>query len=211
MPADALFWDKIAEKYSRSPISDMAAYDRTLERVTHYLRPDHRVLELGCGTGTTAVKLAPHVADMIATDVSQKMVDIGIGRAREAEVGNLRFAVAQPGTAPEGPFDVVTGFNLFHLLADQDQILEAVRQRLKPGGMFISKTPCLSDTRSAVKRLAIRLALPVMQRLGKAPSVVQFMTVAAWQRQIEAAGFEIVETGSYPDDIPNRFVVARRC
>ena len=56
------FWDRIAPRYAKSPVRDQAAYEHTLDRVAHYLRPEHQVLELGCGTGTTAVHLAPKAA-----------------------------------------------------------------------------------------------------------------------------------------------------
>ena len=55
------FWDGIAEKYAKRPISDMAAYEYTLGRTRSYLKPEDQVLELGCGTGSTALLLAGDV------------------------------------------------------------------------------------------------------------------------------------------------------
>ncbi|WP_370645719.1 MULTISPECIES: class I SAM-dependent methyltransferase [unclassified Epibacterium] len=210
MTADAQFWNRIAQSYAARPVADAAAYQVTLDRVAQYLHGDQVALELGCGTGSTAVTLAPHVAQIIATDLSQAMIDIGARRALEAGVTNLQLQVAEPLTAPEGPFDVVLAFNLFHLLAAQDDSLHAAAMRLRPGGLFISKTICLKDTRSAFKRILMRGLIPLMQLVGKAPEVVHFMTVADWQARIEAAGFDIIETGNYPADPPNHFVVARK-
>ena len=53
MTQTASFWDKIAPKYAKDPISDQAAYDYTCERTQSYLKPGHRALEIGCGTGPT--------------------------------------------------------------------------------------------------------------------------------------------------------------
>ena len=53
MTTDVAFWDKIAPKYSKSPISNVPAYEETLARVRTYLGADSRVLELGCGVGVT--------------------------------------------------------------------------------------------------------------------------------------------------------------
>ena len=210
MTNEAQFWDKIAAKYAASPIKDEAAYQITLERTASYLQPDQEALELGCGTGNTAVKLAPYLGRLVATDLSQKMLDFGARRAQEAGVTNLELVQAEPMTAPEGPFDVVLAFNLFHLLGDLDANLHATAMRLRPDGLFISKTVCMQDIRSPLKRLLIRGMIPLMRLVGKAPDVVHFMSVADWQARIEAAGFEIIETGSYPVDLPNRFVVARK-
>jgi ubiquinone/menaquinone biosynthesis C-methylase UbiE len=76
MADDARFWDRIARKYARSAIADQAGYERTLERTRALLGPGDRVLELGCGTGTTALRLAGGVQDYVATDLSAGMIAI---------------------------------------------------------------------------------------------------------------------------------------
>ncbi|EEW60708.1 methyltransferase, UbiE/COQ5 family [Ruegeria sp. TrichCH4B] len=210
MSANAMFWDRVAKRYAAQPVSDPAAYEVTLSRTASYLRADQTILELGCGTGSTAVTLAPNVAQMLATDFSAKMIEFGQERARAAGLSNLKFQVCDLETAPVGPFDVVLAFNLFHLLPELDASLQKVAQRLKPGGLFISKTVCMQDAKSGLKRRLIRAVLPMMRWVGKAPDTVHFMTVRDWQRRIEMAGFEILETGSYPADLPSRFVVARK-
>ena len=48
------FWDKTAERYAKSPVSDEATYQRKLAETQSYFTPGMRVLEFGCGTGTTA-------------------------------------------------------------------------------------------------------------------------------------------------------------
>ena len=66
---DQYFWDRLARKYARDPIKDMAGYTRTLEATRQRLRETDTALELGCGTGTTALSLAPSVARLVGTDV----------------------------------------------------------------------------------------------------------------------------------------------
>ena len=58
MTATAKFWDGIAEKYAKSPIRDIESYEHTLQRTVSYLKPTDQVLELGCGTGRTALRLS---------------------------------------------------------------------------------------------------------------------------------------------------------
>ncbi|MGO4843285.1 methyltransferase domain-containing protein, partial [Rhizobiaceae sp. 2RAB30] len=78
---DARFWDSTARKYAAGPIADMAGYERTLERTRHYLRGDETAFEFGCGTGTTALKLAPFLRRIVATDLSGGMIAIARERA----------------------------------------------------------------------------------------------------------------------------------
>jgi len=205
---DARFWDRIACKYSADPIKDMDGYARTLDRTRHYLRASDNVLELGCGTGTTALKHAAHVSRILATDFSGEMIQIAREKAAAQVCANIDFVVAGPESAPwpDDTFDAVLAFNLWHLVTDRTSALANVRRVLKPGGLFISKTPCLAEMNPL-----IRLALPVMRLVGKAPYVAIF-SAAALEREIEAAGFAIIERARHGSGRKDEriFIVARK-
>ena len=63
------FWDKIADKYAKQPIADEAAYQKKLQVTQGHFHSDMEVLELGCGTGSTAIIHAPHVKHIRAVDI----------------------------------------------------------------------------------------------------------------------------------------------
>lgn len=205
---DTRFWDRGATRYAANPIADMAGYERSLERTRSYLKAGDAVFEFGCGTGTTALRLAPSVGRIVATDISGEMIAIA-GRKAEAQgCGNAEFRVGTPDalTLPDETFDVALGFNVLHLVAARDAVLRGVHRLLKPGGVFISKTPCLTEATSL-----LRLALPLMQAVGKAPSV-SFLGATELEREIAAAGFKIIERGRHASrgkDI-RPFLVARK-
>lgn len=208
--ATAQFWDRIAAKYAQSPIRDAKAYEYTLGRTRSYLKPDDSVLEIGCGTGMTAVKLADAVARYTASDVSSAMVEIGRSRASEAAVKNLGFAVAgiEDPELPDGPFDAVLAFNLLHLTDDLDAALSRAAARIRPGGFLITKTVCLADPAVPFFVRSIMLVAPLMHALGRWPGFQRF-TIARLEAAISRAGLQIIETGDYPARPPNRFIVAR--
>lgn len=210
MTADARFWDRIALKYAGRPIRDMDAYRYTLERTRSYLRADDKVLELGCGTGSTAIALASTAEDILATDLSLGMLTIGRERAWDAGVSNVRFLRADAATAPNRKFDTVMAFNLLHLLPDLDAVLASVAARVRKGGLFISKTPCLGEARGSWTYWMYTVAIPLMRLAGKAPSYVDFIDIRTLEAAVQRAGFEIIETGNYPADTPSRYLVARR-
>ncbi|MDO8903036.1 class I SAM-dependent methyltransferase [Hydrogenophaga sp.] len=205
----ARFWNKIARKYARDPIGDIAGYEKTLERVQALLAPEHEVLEIGCGTGTTALRLAPGTRRMVATDVSAEMVAIACEKLATQPVPQLTFRVADA-DAPlttQPCFDAVLAFNVLHLVGDLEQALSSVLHALKPGGLFISKTPCLND----MNPLVPRLALPLMRALGKAPHVLCFSSVQL-ENALALHGLEIVSLewhGSKGKDV-RPFIVARK-
>jgi ubiquinone/menaquinone biosynthesis C-methylase UbiE len=204
---DQRFWDRMARKYARDPIKDMAGYTRTLECTRQWLRETDTVLELGCGTGTTALSLAPSVARLVGTDISGEMITIAREKAGAQGCGNAEFelAPADRTLGANGAFDAVLAFNVLHLISDQSATLQQAVCALRPGGLFISKTPCLSEMNPL-----LRLAVPVARLVGKAPHVA-FFSAFALERAIENAGFAIIERarhGSGRKD-PRIFIVAR--
>ncbi len=204
-PEGAAFWDRKADGYAESPVKDVASYERTLEATRRHLQPTDRVLEFGCGTGTTALHLAPSVREYVATDFSQRMVEIARGKARDQGVENVRFEQAtldDPALEP-GSFDAVLGFNILHLLDDVAAASRRVHELLRPGGHFVSKSVCLAEK----SRLFIPV-VGVMRFVGLAPPV-RCLTIAGLESAIAGAGFEILETGTFPKKLESRFVVAR--
>lgn len=213
MTQSAVFWDKAAPKYAKSAIADMAAYEYTLDRTRTYLTPKDKVLELGCGTGSTALVLAPNVAQITAIDLSPGMLAIAQEKTEQASVKNLSFEVGSE-VPVQGQYDVVMGYSLFHLVPDMEKRFAQINDLLPKGGYFISKTVCLGQrgagTGGVLKSLMIRVAIPVMQLIGKAPYVRSF-SVKELETAVVNAGFEIVESGNHPiGPPPARYIVARK-
>ena len=206
---DARFWDRAARKYAADPIADEAGYERSIARCRALLGAEARVLELGCGTGSTALKLAPHVAHLTGTDLSAEMVAIAEEKRAAAGLTNLRFVAAEAAdpSLPAGSFDAVLAMNLLHLVPDMAATLAVAHGLLRPGGLLITKTPCLSDMNPL-----IRLVLPLMRWVGKAPASVRCFTDQELLAALQAAGFTLVAVerhGTQGRDT-RPFIVAQR-
>jgi ubiquinone/menaquinone biosynthesis C-methylase UbiE len=183
----ARFWDKRAEKYALRPVSDTATYERKLEITRGYFRPDSDVLELGCGTGSTALAHAPYVRHILATDISSAMIDIARRKAGAENIENVTFETraAADHDLGESRFDVIMAHNLLHLLEDPEAVIAAAHRGLKPGGVFVSSTACIGDM-----SWYFRLIAPVGHFLRLIPLVKVFSQAELKQSQV-AAGFEI--------------------
>lgn len=202
---DAAFWDRIAPKYAKQAISNVDAYEDTLARVKTYLGTETTALELGCGTGSTALRLQPGTARYVGADISSGMIGIACEKiaGTQADAPEFRIAGVDAQAFANGPFNTVLAFNLLHLVPDLDQALKTIHAHLPENGLFISKTPAIGG------KWYYRPLVKAMQLFGKAPNV-NFLTVADIDARIGAAGFRIVETGLYPPSTPSRFVVARK-
>ena len=207
--SDAQFWDKISRKYAKDTIADQGGYERTLDRTRMLLALDDQVLELGCGTGSTALRLAGDVHRYLATDLSAGMIEI----AREKHAANpvpslaIQVGTAEASLLEVGRYNAVLGFNYLHMVRDVPALLSRIHALLAPGGLFISKTPCLGD----MNPLISHALLPVMRAIGKAPYVSVFKQTDL-SELVRSAGFDILATENHATKGNDRrpFIVARK-
>lgn len=206
-PPQARFWDRIAERYAAKPVADPAAYEEKLRITRGYLRADMTVLEIGCGTGSTALAHARHVRQILATDISEKMIAIAQAKARAAGIGNVAFrraAVAEI-DAPPASYDVVLGLSILHLLKDWRAEIGRIHAMLKPGGAFITNTACLGDSMPVLRWVG-----PLGAALGFLPALSVF-TARELETALTDAGF-VIERHGQPGQGTSQalFIVARK-
>ncbi len=205
MGATPWFWNRLARLYERQQISDVVAYEAKLDKTREYFTPQSEVLELACGTGTTAIAHAPFVKHIRAVDFSKKMIAIAQGKARDAGVENVDFEIASIDdiSSADGRYDAVLAMSILHLLDDRRAVIGKVFDLLKPGGVFVSSTVCISNP----SRL-LRVLLPVGSALGLMPTL-NFMGKDQLIGDLRTAGFEIEHIWQ-PNERAAVFVVARK-
>ena len=187
MDQSAKFWDKIAERYSKKPIADEAAYQKKLQVTREYFRSDMEVLEFGCGTGSTAIAHAPYVKHIHAIDISSKMIEIAQSKANAEGVTNITFArsTIDEFNVPDQTLDAVLALSILHLLENKEEVIAKVHRILKPGGIFVSSTACLGDTMKYIKLIA-----PIGKFFGLMP-LVKVFTTKELEDNLTDAGFQI--------------------
>ncbi len=205
MSTSTRFWNFIARRYARTPIRDEQAYQQKLSKTQDYLRPDSRVLEFGCGTGSTALVHAPHAEHVIGLDSSSNMIEIACEKAAAAGIENATFEVAsiEAFDAADDQFDAVLAMSILHLLEDRDAVIDKVFRLLAPGGVFVSSTICFEPGWNPIKMI-----LPVGNAVGLLPKL-RFFPTEDLVGSITAAGFE-VDYRLQPEGSKVLFLVARK-
>lgn len=181
------FWNFMAKRYARSPVKDQAAYQRKLDNTASYLQPDWRVLEIGCGTGTTALYHSSSVARIDAIDFSPNMIDIAREKAKTQGVNSVNFVAStiDAWPIPKEPYDAVLAMSILHLVPDLDAALAKIKASLAPNGMFFSSTACLGEAGGILPHV-----LPIVGALRLIPNV-QRLTIDTLAKRLEQEGFEI--------------------
>jgi ubiquinone/menaquinone biosynthesis C-methylase UbiE len=169
--------------------SEVHAGGADLEALESLLRgqANARVLDLGSGGGHVAYRVAPHVAEVVASDLSEQMLVVVLRTAAERGLHNVaaRQCAAEELPFPAGRFDfVLSRYSAHHWLRLDAGLREAARV-LAPGGRAV-----LIDS-IAPSAALLDSHLQTIELL-RDPSHVRNYTAPEWVAALERAGLEIV-------------------
>ncbi|MET0385694.1 MAG: methyltransferase domain-containing protein [Polyangiales bacterium] len=204
--ADSTFWDSIAEKYAAKPVEDVTAFERKQAITRSLLHPAAHVLEIGCGTGSLALALAPHAGHIDAIDSSAEMIRIANTKRQTQAVANVTFTRATVDSlqSPPAHYDCVWAYSLLHLIHDRKHTLDQVFDLLKPGGTFVASHVCLAGTWIPYGPL-----ISLMHWLGKAPRVYLYDRKTVFE-EMQHAGFVDIAERDVGAATTVAFVVAKK-
>jgi peptidoglycan/xylan/chitin deacetylase (PgdA/CDA1 family)/SAM-dependent methyltransferase len=139
--AARMFYDGLADGYDQEQFCSGVSRSRRTElalfsaRMPGLLAGAGRVLEIGAGTGIFTLELARHCREVVATDISPRMLAILERKAAAAGIGNITPVPGNVETlALEGPFSAVCAFSALEYLTDLPGLLRRLAPQLEPGG-----------------------------------------------------------------------------
>jgi ubiquinone/menaquinone biosynthesis C-methylase UbiE len=103
-------------------------------------KSDWRLLDIGTGTGHTALALAPHVREVIGLDLTEQMLVEARKLAVEQNISNASFRIADVHQLPrelDRSFDLVTCRRAAHHFSDIKRALREMIRTLRPAGMLL--------------------------------------------------------------------------
>jgi ubiquinone/menaquinone biosynthesis C-methylase UbiE len=191
------------QRYDRGmQLLTLGRLDRVYHDIASLLKPDDRVLDLGCGSGMLAALLAQAGVRVVGVDISPPMLGVAARRIREEGVEKqvtLRElgAVDLDTVFADGSFDAVASTLVFSELSDEEveYTLAECRRILNKGGrLFVADEMLPDSTWSRVVTFLLRLPFAALAFL-----LTQNTThrVAGLGERIERAGFRIVESKAY--------------
>lgn len=183
------------------------------------LKPHSRILDLACGKGRHSIFLRQLGFNVTGIDLSPSSIKTANSYAQDGLsffVQDMRVAIA------ENEFDLVlnlfTSFGYFDEPADNEKVLQAVHQELKPNGLFLidfmnSKKVCstlvpnevqiINTTRFYIERKVVNGFIEKTIQVNENADLtfverVQALTYDDFSEMLESTGFEILSVhGSY--------------
>jgi 2-polyprenyl-3-methyl-5-hydroxy-6-metoxy-1,4-benzoquinol methylase len=199
------FWDRVAVRSDKQESELDETNIKIVERTKNHLNVDDIALDYACGTGIITNEIAADVKEIYALDTSSKMIEVAKRRAGERKIENIHFAQTTifDDRYKKESFHVILAFNILHLLEDAHPVVHRINELIRPGGLFISTTPCLGEK----KVLGIFLSL--ISKIRIVP-YLKLLKISEFESLIANNKFQIVETDSLDPTGPSHFVVAKK-
>ena len=172
------YWDEAAETYEHDFVNTLIGQTRreaVWRDLDHLFFPGDRVLELNCGTGVDAVRLASRGVEVVACDIAPRMIELARQHAAGAQLGrSIQWRVLpteEIGTLlEEGPFDgALSNFSGLNCVADIGSVKRDLARLLKPGARMLASMMGRSVAWEFVWFLAHGEARKATRRFGRAP------------------------------------------
>ena len=187
----SLAYERFGRYAQRYVTSKDHAQGAELDRLIEIARPqpDWVVLDVATGGGHTALKFAPYVAHVIATDLAPKMLEAARTFITGEGVENMEFKRADAEHLPFDPeaFNLVTCRIAPHHFTGCFRFVRESARVLKPGGLLVVQDHVLPNSEDAGRYA------DAVEKL-RDPSHNRAHTEPEWRGMFEDAGLTVVHT-----------------
>src|SRR6266704_5063255 len=145
-----LDWNSLYNSGKEYRTMNLLLLDKILSHVPETGSDVKTALDIGCGTGDLAVKLAKRGYQVTGIDLSdvaidqarKRAADQGVTEKTEFLAANIA-AIGASAKLPGQPFDLITCKLVYAFVEDRPALLKMVHDLLKPTGTFVLITPVL--------------------------------------------------------------------
>jgi 2-polyprenyl-3-methyl-5-hydroxy-6-metoxy-1,4-benzoquinol methylase len=177
---------EFAEYFPRYPLKDTPGSSHTIALTL--AGAGRRVLDIGCGDGELAARLAAEGHEVFGIDA----LEAPAHREALAGYGQADLARGLDGVpAADRLFDTILMLDVLEHLAEPEQILADARARLAPGGVAIVSLPNVANI--TVRLALLRGRFPYADRGILDRSHMRFFTRSSARALLSRCGFEVVE------------------
>jgi len=187
-------WNLVADGYAETTMILFEQYaDEAIS--ASKLKPNATVLDVACGPGTLALRLASKAGNIHGIDFSESMINVFRKKIALAGLDNISLHCGDAQTLPYADETFDAAFSLFGLMffPDRRRGFSEIHRTLKPGGSIaitswapVDQSPAMQAMFGALR--AIKPDLPQPQR-----SISTLENPDVFKQEMQGAGFCNVE------------------
>jgi ubiquinone/menaquinone biosynthesis C-methylase UbiE len=170
-----------------------------LERIVDLSSPESTwsVLDVGTGTGHTALALSPYVSHVVGVDLTPGMLAEADKLRSARNITNVEFSLADAHDLPfdDESFDLVTCRRAAHHFSHVTRALQEMQRVLRRGGTLVI------DDRSVPEDDFVDKCMNTLDVYHDESHVRQYR-VSEWRRMLETLNFRIVVSEQYTKHLP---------
>ena len=196
-------WNLVADGYAET---NMRVFELFAEEAiaASQLKPGATILDVACGPGTLALKVASMASKVHGIDFSESMLAVFRRKIAEAGHRNIELHCGDAQALPYADATFDAAISLFGLMffPDRSQGFAEIHRTLKPGGRVaitswapVDQSPAMQTMFGALR--AIKPDLPQPQR-----SVTTLENPERFMQEMEEAGFRNIEIRSVTKGFP---------
>ncbi len=194
---------------------------RSIQELLGVSKPGDILLEIGCGTGTEAIEISGHVSKIIATDISERMIEILRKKVDARRISNRIVLmhvsaanISKVGGLVDGKLEVAYSFNgALNCEPELSRFVDGLASVLAPGGYFICSVRnslCLGEALSHAAvfqfdKMAPRKRQPVMVSVGGMDIPAFYYTPATFS-QFFSSQFKLKKLVGLPAFLPPAYL-----
>lgn len=187
-----------AAAYATSAVHAQGA---SLKRVVELVQPQPhwRALDVATAAGHTAFAVAPHVAHVLATDLTPEMIPVAQSVAAQKEITNVSFetADAEALSFADASFDLVTCRIAPHHFPHINRFVEGCYRVLRQGGLLVVVDNVVPGGGAGSAQAEAGQYVNDFEKL-RDPSHHRCLSLDEWESTFAAAGFAVTHTEIAP-------------
>lgn len=206
MTKETDFWDKQAKRFEKQAKKDDEEFSLIVGKISAFLNKDDLVLDYACGIGTSSIKMSDYVKEIHAIDISSGMIEVAKKRSDLLGISKINFeqSLIFNTDFKKEKYNVITAFNILHLVQNNDNVIARIHELLMPGGLFISSTPCLGESGAL-----IRFIFKIISKITKLQHL-QFLKLNDVEQLITQQKFEIISKEKLTKPADKYFAIAKK-
>ena len=184
------YWSKFAHGYDEGV--DYIVGKAIQQEIVKRLSEEHNlgdVVEFGCGTGYFTKVIAQNAECVIATDLSDEMLEVARTQLKAFQNITIQKADCENVSFPSGKFDTVFMANVIHFIENPFEALQESYRILKDGGLLL----LVDYTGYSMKWFEkMKLGIRFIKKCGMPPRYAQAnLSPGEFSSLIEGAGFTL--------------------